>query len=163
MICRGVPTGTGLGLDARHVFSLQLLKDVATKGLPQNVVDAWKNAYRIWAGGRANMHVGEVANQWGWNYVVMKGIYLATGDPEIKALLIRHGKIVSTPDLYGRVNPDEMPFDRKIGRLDTDCGGTRTGYMPEQHGFDGEYSCEQTLLWGKGLAAYKRTGNSQVV
>ncbi len=139
----------GLGLDARHVFSLQLLKDVVTEGLPQNVVEAWKNAYRIWAGGRANMHVGEVANQWGWNYVVMKGIYLATGDPELKALLIRHGKIVSTPDLYGRVNPDEMPFDRKIGRLDTDCGGTRTGYMPEQHGFDGEYSCEQTLLWGK--------------
>ena len=138
-----------LGLDARHAFALQLIKGVATKGLPQNVIDAWKNACRIWAAGRANMHVGEVANQWGWNYVVMKGIYLATGDPEIKALLMRHGKLVSSPNLYGRVNPDLTPFDRKTGRLDTDCGGTSTGYMPEQLGFDGEYSCEQTLLWGK--------------
>ena len=150
----------GLGLDGQHALSLELMKDVTVKGLPQNVVEAWKDACRIWAAGRANMHVGEVANQWGWNYMIMKGIYLATGDPEIKAMLIRHGKLVSKPDLYGRINPDETPFDHKIGRLDTDCGGTRSGYMPEQLGFDGEYSCEQTMLWG---SVWKLTKSPAIV
>ncbi len=137
----------GLGLDARNAYFLKSIKDVASKGLPPKVIEAWKNALRIWAAGRANMHVGEVANQWGWNYMVMKGIYEATGDKEIKDLLLRHGKLVSAPGLHGRLNPDKTPFDRRVGYLDTDCGGTESGYMPEQMGFDGEYSCEQTLLW----------------
>ncbi len=139
----------GLGGDANHVESLLALKDVIGKGLPDDVINAWKQAFALWAYGRINMHVGEVANQWGYNFNNMLKIFQVTGDVELEKAIRRHAELVSTPNLYGRLNPDETPFDRKKGRLDTDCGLTPSGYMPEQMGFDGEYTCEQTMLWGR--------------
>lgn len=139
----------GLGLDSGFVDAVLLLNPVADRGLPEKAIAAYKQSLRLWAMGRMNMNAGEVANQWGWNYFQMKKIANLLGDPEIDAAIRRNATLVSTPNLFGRINPDRTPFDRKIGRLDADCGLTPSGYMPEQLGFDGEYSCEQTLLWGK--------------
>jgi hypothetical protein len=150
----------GLGGDANHVESLLALKDVADKALPQAVLDAWKQTFRLWAYGRLNMHVGEVSNQWGYNFNNILKIYQAMGDAELEKAIRRHAGLVSTPNLYGRLNPDETPFDRKKGRLDTDCGLTPAGYMPEQMGFDGEYTCEQTMLWGR---IWQHTGQQGIV
>ncbi len=139
----------GLGLDSKFASAMLLIDKVSSKGLPAKVISAYKQSLRLWAMGRINMHVGEVANQWGWNYFQVMSIAELLKDKELELALKRNAKLVSTPNLYGRLNPDETPFDRKTGRLDTDCGLTSSGYMPEQMGFDGEYSCEQTMLWGK--------------
>ena len=138
----------GLGLDAEHVSSLLAAKGHAAAALPAEVLEAWKTPYRLWASGRFNMHAGEVANQWGYNTNILMQIAEALDDPAIAAEIRRFQRLVTTVGLYGRVNPDATPFDKKRGKLDTDCGLTPSGYMPEQLGFDGEYTCEQTMLWG---------------
>lgn len=137
-----------LGLDSRFVNSFLLMGDVVDKGIPENIIKAYQQAFKLWAVGKINMQVGEVANQWGWNYVQVMQIAKLLKDKELEQAVRRNAEIVSTPNLFGRLNPDQTPYDRNIGKLDTDCGATASGYMPEQMGFDGEYSCEQTMLWG---------------
>lgn len=137
----------GLGLDVDHCMSLLLMKDAAPAVLPPEVLTAWKDIYRLWAGSRWNMQVGEVANQWGWNMRELNRIRKVTGDADMAPMIRRHIATVTAPGLFGRLNPDRTPFDGS-GKRDVDCGLTPSGYMPEQLGFDGEYTCEQTLLWG---------------
>lgn len=137
----------GLGLDPWHV-SVPVGLDDLVRQFPPEVLASWKQAYRLWASGRRNMHVGEVSNQWGYNMRSVVHIYNWLGDEDLKEEIQRNQRLVATPNLYGRIEPDRTAFDRRLGRLDTDAGLTDAGYMPEQFGFDGEYTCEQTWLWG---------------
>ncbi len=137
----------GLGLDPWHVSIPSGLGRLLDQ-FPAEVRDSWKQVYRLWASGRKNMHVAEVSNQWGYNMSSMVRIYNWLGDADLKMEIQRAQRLVASPNLYGRIEPDRTSFDDRIGKLDTDAGFTDAGYMPEQFGFDGEYTCEQTWLWG---------------
>ena len=64
------------------------------------------------------MHAGEGANQWGYNTDILMQIAGALDDPAIAAEIRRFQQLVATVGLYGRVNPDATPFDKKLGKLD---------------------------------------------
>ena len=138
----------GLGLDSRHVQAPALMAGLLDDVLPAPVAQAWKRSFELWAGSRWEMHVGEVANQWTYNLGQLLKVWQLTGNPDVLSLIRRQARRITAPGMYGRLNPDRLPFDDKssigYGR-DVDCGRTRSGYLPEQMGFDGQYTIEQVM------------------
>ena len=144
----------GLGLDSQHARSLLYMKDVVDAALSAEVIAAWTRSLELWTGGRWMMHVGEVSNQWTYNLRQIRQIWEITDDPELIDLMRRHTRILTTPGLLGRQNPDPLPFDEhpSLGHTqDVDLGLTPSGYMAEQMGFDSQYTIEQvhnmSVIW----------------
>ncbi|MFO7948667.1 MAG: hypothetical protein R6V19_17830, partial [Armatimonadota bacterium] len=140
-----------LGLDARHVSSGIILKDVMDEALPEEVIEAWKRSFRLWVGGRWIMHCGDTSNQWTYNLRTVLECWRFTEDPAIREMLQRQSKRFATPGALGRTNPDGTPYSHKSSLGYTracDIGRVGAGYCADGWGWDNEYTIEQVANMG---------------
>ncbi len=141
-----------LGIDSRHSASAVHMKEVMAGALPPDVIEAWKQSLRLWIGGRWMMHCGDTTNQWTYNMASVLQIWKFLGDDEILDMLRRHSRIMTTPGLLGRTEPDGTPYSHKssVGYTRAaDLAMTGAGYLADGWGMDCQYTVEQVMNMGR--------------
>jgi hypothetical protein len=139
-------------MSGQHAHSLALLREIAPRVLPPDVMAAWQRPYVTWVTAHNVMHQGECTNQWCAALGHIAGAYEAVPDPLIKDVLNFQIERVTTPGNLGRVNPDSNPAAlNSVVRYsyDGDAGTTGAGYPADGMGHDNEYCLESEIYLGQ--------------